>query len=87
MGACQTKKLSESDKAEAAASAKVAKQLTDAQQKDSMINKLLLLGAGESGKSTLFKQMIVSNHYPPYTPPYHASHHHPCVVCYDGYGI
>lgn len=59
MGTCNTKSLSEADRAEAAASARLAKQLNDSQMKESMVHKLLLLGAGESGKSTLFKQMIV----------------------------
>jgi len=39
-------------------SAVVEKQVRLDRQQDSDVNKLLLLGAGESGKSTLFKQMI-----------------------------
>lgn len=34
------------------------RELNRDNEKDSQVNKLLLLGAGESGKSTLFKQMI-----------------------------
>jgi len=41
-----------------ARSRQVEESLMSDQQQDRMINKLLLLGAGESGKSTLFKQMI-----------------------------
>lgn len=42
---------------------KIADKAVDKQQRDDQtqqahINKLLLLGAGASGKSTLFKQMI-----------------------------
>jgi GTPase SAR1 family protein len=39
-------------------SGEVEKNLTKDHQNDKAINKLLLLGAGESGKTTLFKQMI-----------------------------
>lgn len=41
-----------------ARSKQVDAELLNDQQQDRLINKLLLLGAGESGKSTLFKQMI-----------------------------
>jgi len=41
-----------------ARSKQVEADLANDQQQDRLINKLLLLGAGESGKSTLFKQMI-----------------------------
>jgi len=64
MGAFSSKgpKLSKEEraakKAAAEASAQIDKQNTTDFKEESQIIKLLLLGAGESGKSTLFKQMI-----------------------------
>jgi guanine nucleotide-binding protein G(i) subunit alpha len=63
MGACGTKQqlTPEEEKAlkdERARSKALEQDLNRDNQLDRQINKLLLLGAGESGKSTLFKQMI-----------------------------
>lgn len=62
MGLCASADMTAEEK-EAARQEKVRskiieKQAQDDNQADSAVNKLLLLGAGESGKSTLFKQMI-----------------------------
>lgn len=51
-------KGSKGDAQAADVSAALDKQMWNAKEADSELIKLLLLGAGESGKSTLFKQMI-----------------------------
>lgn len=64
MGLCgsaesnMTPEEKERNRQEKARSKALEKQAQDDHQKDAAVNKLLLLGAGESGKSTLFKQMI-----------------------------
>jgi len=51
MGCVNVKPTNKNDKA-------LDDQLRTGHQEDTSVHKLLLLGAGESGKSTLFKQMI-----------------------------
>jgi len=64
MGLCASTDghLTDAEKRQLSLDKAVNRQLDKAQQKDAqrdkIVKKLLLLGAGESGKSTLFKQMI-----------------------------
>jgi len=58
MGLCGTKNSAEALREEKQKSKELEKSLVADQRQDQQVNKLLLLGAGESGKSTLFKQMI-----------------------------
>jgi GTPase SAR1 family protein len=58
MGNCGQKISDEEREAQIREKA-ISKELRLAQEKDAQIIKLLLLGAGESGKSTIFKQMKI----------------------------
>ncbi|KAJ3176463.1 hypothetical protein HDU85_006886, partial [Gaertneriomyces sp. JEL0708] len=61
-GCCSSQNLTPEEaarkRAERDKSKTLEQQMATDHTQDAQINKLLLLGAGESGKSTLFKQMI-----------------------------
>ena len=57
--ALQTRRPAGDDPAELAKSSGIDRELDRARQQEELKVKLLLLGAGESGKSTIFKQMRI----------------------------
>jgi len=58
MGLCASSDNNPQSAAEKERSRKLDAKMAQQHQDEKQVNKLLLLGAGESGKSTLFKQMI-----------------------------
>lgn len=57
MGLCASQ-LTDEEKAQKKASKALERMINKRQKKEDQVHKLLLLGAGESGKSTLFKQVL-----------------------------
>eukprot|EP01006_Ploeotia_vitrea_P054161 TRINITY_DN67856_c2_g1_i10.p1 TRINITY_DN67856_c2_g1~~TRINITY_DN67856_c2_g1_i10.p1 ORF type:complete len:372 (-),score=238.24 TRINITY_DN67856_c2_g1_i10:153-1268(-) len=58
MGMCQSSGSTPESKEARKRNKALERELRDQHNKESSVHKLLLLGAGESGKSTLFKQMV-----------------------------
>jgi hypothetical protein len=68
MGCCGSKVPPQQTEEEKKKSKEVDSKMQQEYQQDRQINKLLLLGSGESGKSTLFKQLLRSLLFPPSFP-------------------
>jgi GTPase SAR1 family protein len=58
MGLCASENLTPAEEAARERNRELEKNIGEDEQADAQVNKLLLLGAGGSGKSTMFKQMI-----------------------------
>ena len=61
MGCCGSKAadVDERDNGADAASKELDRQMAEQQKEEAQVTKLLVLGTGESGKSTIFKQMKI----------------------------
>ncbi|KAL6867741.1 hypothetical protein ACP4OV_015765 [Aristida adscensionis] len=86
--------LNEADAAENAKSAEIDRRILQETKAEQHIHKLLLLGAGESGKSTIFKQIKLlfqtgfdEAELRSYTPVIHANVYQTVKVCFTRKGI